>query len=189
LDLSGNNIAGEIPSEISAYGVLRELNLASNTLEGEIPDSLYDITSLERLYLNGNPLTGTLSGQVENLQLLQVLNIGESVLEGFLPDELFSLTNLVELDIGGAGFTGQLSFGFPILAPTLRRLLVDNNSFMGTVPGSFGLLTSLNVFELQGNGFSGSIPDSICALVSDGGLQVLTADCSRVTCDCCTECF
>lgn len=189
LDLSGNSFSGSIAPEISSYEVLRELNLAGSNLEGEIPESLYTIGTLERLLLTGNPLTGTLSSSIGNLEPLQIFNVGDSDLEGFIPDELYTLTNLIEVDIGGAGFSGQLSFGFANLASTLRRLVLDNNSLGGTVPPTFGQLTSLNVLELHANGLIGSISDSICALVDEGSLEVLTADCEEIICDCCTECF
>jgi hypothetical protein len=163
--------------------------LAGNSLEGEIPDSLYSIGTMERLLLNGNAFTGSLSGSIGRFPSLQVLNVGDTNLEGFIPDELYTLTNLIEVDLGGAAFTGQLSFGFVNLASTLRRLVVDNNSLGGTVPDSFGSLTSLNVLELHGNGFTGSISDSICRLVQEGNLDVLTADCEEITCACCNGCF
>jgi Leucine-rich repeat (LRR) protein len=184
LDLGGNQIAMGIP-DMSSYTSLLQLSLESNALENEIPDSMYEMTTLEILYLNGNPLTGTLSGLISNLSALRELRIGDTQIEGFIPSELFSLPSLQELDISGARFTGQLSFGFANLAPTLQSLIVDNNLFAGTIPDNFGLLTNLNALELHGNGFTGSIAESICALA----LDILTADCNEITCDCCTECY
>jgi len=185
LDLSSNSFSGSIPSEIDSYQAMTELSLASNSLTSNIPESLFLMNSLERVLLDGNSLTGTLSSSVGNLAALEVLRIGDSRIEGFIPDELYSLPNLAELDISGAQFRGQLSRLFTNLAPSLTTLIVNNNSFGGTVPDSFGELTNLNVLELHANEFTGSISESICALP----LEVLTADCSEITCDCCTECF
>ena len=49
----------------------RELGI--NTLHGPIPESLWQLTQLEMLYLWGNQLTSTISSRIGNLKKLQYL--------------------------------------------------------------------------------------------------------------------
>ncbi|CAN1267623.1 Probable inactive receptor kinase At4g23740 [Linum perenne] len=57
LDLSENGFNGSIPSSVSNLTHLASLNLANNSLSGEIPD--ISIPSLQSLNLTNNHLTGT----------------------------------------------------------------------------------------------------------------------------------
>lgn len=187
LDLSGNSMTGTISAEIGGYEVLEALSLANNELQGNIPNEIYDLTNLKFLHMNGNALTGTISSSVGDLSSLKELRVGGSGLSGHIPDELYSLTNLVELDISQALFDGRFSLGILNLED-LEKLIVSDNKLVGTVPFILGQLSKLSNLSLQGNGFSGSIPESVC-LLREENLEVLTADCEKITCDCCSSCF
>jgi Leucine-rich repeat (LRR) protein len=187
LDLSENLITGTIPDGFSRYGLLEALSFANNKVTGTIPSQIFGLTNLRFLHFNGNELDGTVSSSIGDLSSLKELRLGESKISGFIPDELYSLTDLVELDFSGAQLNGRLSLGLLNLEK-LERLVVDNNNFIGTVPNSFGRMTSLNEFVLQGNDFTGSIPESVCALREEN-LEVLTTDCEKVKCECCSNCF
>lgn len=187
LDLSGNSMTGTISEEIGGYEVLEALSLANNELQGNIPNEIYDLTNLKFLHMNGNALTGTISSSIGDLSSLKELRVGGSGLSGHIPDELYSLTNLVELDISQALFDGRLSLGILNLED-LEKLIVSDNKLVGTVPFSLGQLSTLSNFSLQGNGFSGSIPESVC-LLREENLEVLTADCEKMSCDCCSSCL
>lgn len=187
LDLSGNLMTGTISEEIRGYEVLEALSLANNELKGTIPKEIYDLTNLKFLHINGNQLTGTISSSIGDLSSLKELRIGGSELSGNIPDELYTLTELVELDASQALLDGRLSLGFLNLE-NLEKLILFGNKLVGTVPNSFGQLSTLSDFNLQGNEFSGTIPQSLC-LLRDDNLKVLTVDCEKVTCDCCSTCF
>ncbi|KAJ4702735.1 LRR receptor-like kinase family protein [Melia azedarach] len=58
IDLSFNNLTGEIPDEIANLSALRILNLSHNYLSGAIPESLSSLTSLMQLNLSYNNLAG-----------------------------------------------------------------------------------------------------------------------------------
>ncbi|CAJ1960698.1 unnamed protein product [Cylindrotheca closterium] len=61
LDLSANQLTGEIPDTIGNLGTnMQELRLESNQLFGNIPTSIGNLKSLEWLYLQENQLTGSL---------------------------------------------------------------------------------------------------------------------------------
>jgi len=187
-DLSGNSLTGSIPDKVSRYESLEALSLANNKLIGSIPDEIYSsLARLKFLHLNGNKLSGTVSSLIGELLLLKELRIGQSDLFGALPDELYTLSNLEELDISQAQFEGRLSLGLINLG-ALEKLFINDNKLDGTVPASLGSMSTLSDLVLQGNELSGSIPDSICLLREDN-LKVLTADCTKLTCDCCSTCF
>jgi len=187
LDLSRNSLTGTIPNGLSAYTVLEALSFADNKLNGKIPEEIYGLSSLKFLHLNGNELNGIISSSIVHLSSLKELRVGQSKLSGYIPDELYALTNLVELDISKSQFDGRLSVGLLNLN-ALEKLLINDNKFNGTVPNSFGKMSSLLQFTLHGNDLSGSVPQSVCSL-REYYLAVLTADCTKITCDCCTSCF
>ncbi|XP_020081136.1 LRR receptor-like serine/threonine-protein kinase GSO2 [Ananas comosus] len=58
MDISNNNLSGQIPEEILALGLLQSLNLSGNHLTGMIPERLGDMRSLESLDLSLNELQG-----------------------------------------------------------------------------------------------------------------------------------
>jgi len=187
-DLSGNSLTGSIPDKVSGYESLEAISFANNKLTGSIPDEIYSsLARLRFLHLNGNKLSGTVSSLIGELQLLKELRIGQSDLGGALPDELYTLTNLEELDISQSRFKGRLSLGLINLG-ALEKLFLNDNKLDGTVPASFGSMSTLSDLVLQGNKISGSIPDSICLLREDN-LKVLTVDCNKLACDCCSFCF
>ncbi|KAJ0772121.1 putative non-specific serine/threonine protein kinase [Helianthus annuus] len=46
LDLSSNNLSGQIPSELMTLHKLQSLNLSRNQLTGKIPNKIGDMKSL-----------------------------------------------------------------------------------------------------------------------------------------------
>ncbi|KDO48784.1 hypothetical protein CISIN_1g007680mg [Citrus sinensis] len=58
LDVSRNQLSGDIPSTIGGRVDLETLSLASNQFQGPIPESVGSLISLESLDLSGNNLSG-----------------------------------------------------------------------------------------------------------------------------------
>lgn len=62
---------------------------------------------------------------------------------------------------------------------------MEKNNLEGPVPAEIQNLENLSVVVLAENDLSGVIPEAVC---ESGNLNVLTADCHKVECECCTEC-
>ena len=69
LDLSNNQLTGEIPSEIGNLTNLEVLWLYSNQLTGSIPSEIGNLANLERLWLNNNQLTGEIPESICDLSV------------------------------------------------------------------------------------------------------------------------
>jgi len=88
---ANQGLSGEIPDELSLlHSSLEVLDLGENSLYGQIPDSLYDLTSLKSLYLHQNSLSGSISDRVSNLGELVNLLLGNNMLNGTIPQGLGS---------------------------------------------------------------------------------------------------
>nr|GEX10598.1 leucine-rich repeat protein [Tanacetum cinerariifolium] len=87
MDLSSNNLVGEIPVELMSLSALLGLNLSNNHLNGFIPDSIGNMKALNSLDFSGNQLTGPIPPSIAALNFLSHLNLSHNNLSGRIPTE------------------------------------------------------------------------------------------------------
>ncbi|XP_023771167.3 receptor-like protein 47 [Lactuca sativa] len=85
MDLSSNQLVGEIPVELTALSMLVGLNLSNNHLKGYIPDNIGSMMKLESLDLSGNEFTGAIPPSMADLTFLSRLNLSHNNLSGRIP--------------------------------------------------------------------------------------------------------
>ncbi|GJX09323.1 leucine-rich repeat protein [Tanacetum coccineum] len=95
MDLSSNNLVGEIPVELMSLSALLGLNLSNNHLNGAIPDSIGNMKALNSLDFSGNQLTGPIPPSIAALNFLSHLNLSHNNLSGRIPtgNQLQTLTD------------------------------------------------------------------------------------------------
>ncbi|XP_077247761.1 uncharacterized protein LOC143887567 [Tasmannia lanceolata] len=87
IDLSLNQLTGDIPFQIGDLGELRSLNLSNNLLTGHIPQSFQDLENLESLDLSHNKLVGRIPYELAHLYSLEVFLVAYNNLSGSIPYE------------------------------------------------------------------------------------------------------
>lgn len=85
LDLSCNNLVGEIPDEIIALDRLTNLNISHNQLSGKIPERIGLLRSLESLDLSCNELSGEIPSSISDMTMLSKFNLSYNNLSGRIP--------------------------------------------------------------------------------------------------------
>ncbi|KAF8769612.1 hypothetical protein HU200_006206 [Digitaria exilis] len=145
LDMSFNNIAGEIPPTLPPN--VEYLNLAANKFEGNIPSSLPWLHSLKYLNFSYNKLSGVVGDVFVNMDSLETMDLSFNAFSGDLPRSFSTLMNLRYLYLHHNEFTGSviLLAGLP-----LSSLNIENNHFSGYVPGTFESIPELRI---DGNQF------------------------------------
>ncbi|KAJ0721207.1 putative endo-polygalacturonase [Helianthus annuus] len=85
LDLSSNNITGEIPDVLTNLVGLKSLNLSRNKLKGQIPRTIGNLSQIESLDLSMNMLSGRIPQSLTSLNFLSYLNLSFNNLSGAIP--------------------------------------------------------------------------------------------------------
>ncbi|RCV36696.1 hypothetical protein SETIT_8G003000v2 [Setaria italica] len=85
IDLSSNNLIGEIPEEIVVLGALVNLNLSRNHLTGVIPNKIGEMQSLQSLDFSRNKLSGEIPVSLSNITFLSDLDLSYNNLTGRIP--------------------------------------------------------------------------------------------------------
>jgi Leucine-rich repeat (LRR) protein len=109
LDLSSNNLSGEIPSSLGNLVELRSLYLDSNKFRGHIPDSLGNLVHLFYLNLSNNQLVGPIHSQLNTLSNLGSLSLYDNLFNGTIPSFLFAFPSLQYLDLHNNNLIGNIS--------------------------------------------------------------------------------
>ncbi|XP_028779702.1 receptor like protein 21-like [Neltuma alba] len=86
LDISDNQLIGEIPSQIGYLGTIHALNLSNNQLKGRIPDTFSNLKQIESLDLSHNKLSGHIPTQLTQLYSLSFFSVAHNNLSGTTPD-------------------------------------------------------------------------------------------------------
>ncbi|GKV42722.1 hypothetical protein SLEP1_g50100 [Rubroshorea leprosula] len=85
LDMSCNDLTGEIPQELEKFTQIRALNLSHNHFTGSIPVTLSKLSKIESLDLCCNNLSGNIPPELTNLNFLEVFNVSYNNLSGQIP--------------------------------------------------------------------------------------------------------
>jgi hypothetical protein len=84
--LGNNNLTGTLPNSINNLTQLERIDVLSNSIGGNVPQELGEISGLNWIDLRNNNFTGALSGNFSNLSNLFVFVISGNFIEGALPN-------------------------------------------------------------------------------------------------------
>ena len=191
IHLSGNNVRGELPVNLSNLQFLLAFRIGSNSIQGQfenivatMPKYLVrleiansDITGrlpkdiannlplLSKLQMSGSKLSGEIPDSIGDLIHLTVLSLGETLVSGSIPQSISKLTNLWFLDLETLALTGNLSFLYNLR--NLSYLHLSSNKIGGPIPEYIGeRCPKLKDIRLSNNKLSGELPRSIGMLKS-----------------------
>ncbi|KAL2334855.1 hypothetical protein Fmac_016068 [Flemingia macrophylla] len=108
LDLSNNQITGQLPDCWKSFKQLVYLDLRNNKLSGKIPLSMGTLVNLELLFLRNNSLMSELPSTLKNCRNLRILDVGENMLTGPIPSWIGSMQQLIILNLEGNHFSGNI---------------------------------------------------------------------------------
>eukprot|EP00261_Vitis_vinifera_P000629 XP_002263186.3 PREDICTED: LRR receptor-like serine/threonine-protein kinase HSL2 [Vitis vinifera] len=174
LSLADNYLNGSLSSElVSPCFHLHSLNLSSNELTGELPEFLPEFGSLLILDLSFNNFSGEIPASFGRFPALKVLRLCQNFLDGSIPSFLTNLTELTRLEIAYNPFKpsrlpsniGNLTKLQNLLIPAelgnlpvLTYLALAGNLLTGEIPAELTKL-KLNIFNVSNNQLWGEVPD------------------------------
>ena len=88
IDLAMNSLSGNIPSQIAYLSKLTYLDLSTNQFSGEIPSEICLLTNLRVLHIVENELNGSIPNDIGRLRFLEDLSLYNNRLHGPIPTAL-----------------------------------------------------------------------------------------------------
>ncbi|XP_059074968.1 LRR receptor-like serine/threonine-protein kinase ERL1 [Cryptomeria japonica] len=168
MDLSYNNLNGNVPSWLWELPWLRELNLSGNHLEGHLPGYLF--AKRDESYGAGYIIDLHSNNLQDTLPLLpstvEYLDLSHNFFNGSIPP--FVGISLITLILSANNLSGALSSS--ICSPDIQFLDLSSNKLSGSLPSSLTNCSILGVLNITNNNFSGEIPQDIGNITS---LEVL----------------
>ncbi|KAL3940851.1 MAG: hypothetical protein SGBAC_004679 [Bacillariaceae sp.] len=180
LSIVGNNLRGQLPSELSTLSDLIAIDFQDNDLTGTIPDWKWE--NLESLHLQHNSLEGSLPTSLwAQLPYLKILDLSSNQFSSSLPNEMRLLSSIESINLGYNELTGNLALESnevfnddvavdpsTLVLLNLRTFNITNNEMRGTLD-FLELFPSLQVLDVTQNRLTGRLPGVL------GGLSNLEA--------------
>ncbi|KAL1289571.1 hypothetical protein HN51_057985 [Arachis hypogaea] len=165
LDVSNNMIQGKLPTSLGfSFPYLEYLNASFNVLDGDIPASVGEMSTLRTLDLAYNNLSGELPNEMfKGCISLQILSLSHNKFQGQILAAPLSMTFLSVLMLDNNNFHGKLQDGLRNMQH-LGLLDLSNNDLSGELPGWVVGNLNLVFLSVSGNNFEGAIPRELCEL-------------------------
>ncbi|KAG8098358.1 hypothetical protein GUJ93_ZPchr0013g36776 [Zizania palustris] len=161
LDVSGMNLSGALPTELSRLRGLLRLSVGANAFSGPIPASLGRLQFLTHLNLSNNAFNGSFPAALARLRGIRVLDLYNNNLTSPLPMEIVQMTQLRHLHLGGNFFSGEIPPEYGRWG-RIQYLAVSGNELSGKIPPELGNLTSLRELYIgYYNSYSGGLPPEL----------------------------
>ncbi|WVZ13432.1 hypothetical protein V8G54_010998, partial [Vigna mungo] len=117
LDISYNNLSGDIPDCWKQLNSLVYLDLSHNNFSGKIPTSMGSLLDLQVLLLRSNNLVEGIPFSIRNCTKIVMLDLSENKLSGSIPNWIGTIEDLQILSLGKNQFFGSL----PLMVCCLRN--------------------------------------------------------------------
>ncbi|KAG6645219.1 hypothetical protein CIPAW_08G107500 [Carya illinoinensis] len=157
LRLASNKLE-RIPDFLRNQSALVELDLSSNQIHGEIPHWIWKFTELDVLNLSNNNLV-TLERPLLNVSFMGVVDLSSNELQGQIPESICNATSTV-LDLSNNFLSGMVPHCL-LSQPSLEVLNLRKNQLSGKIPDTFRTNCSLETLDLGENQLEGTLPKSL----------------------------
>ncbi|KAH6824285.1 hypothetical protein C2S53_011782 [Perilla frutescens var. hirtella] len=91
--------------------LVTSIDLSMNNLSGDIPNELTSLLELGSLNMSGNHLTGSIPENIGCMKQLESLDLSRNTLWGRIPNSLALISSLAYLDLSYNNFTGRIPQG------------------------------------------------------------------------------
>ncbi|KAF8652113.1 hypothetical protein HU200_063063 [Digitaria exilis] len=162
LDVSMNQLTGEIPEDFGNLKNVAYLFLYRNQLSGTIPASIGLLTRLRDIRQFNNRLSGELPTELGKHSPLNSFEVSNNNLSGPLRETLCANGKLLGIVVFNNNFSGDFPTKIWSSCPKLTWVMIQNNSFTGTLPAQIS--PNIKWIYMGNNMFSGSFPTSAPAL-------------------------
>ncbi|XP_038983449.1 probable LRR receptor-like serine/threonine-protein kinase At1g74360 [Phoenix dactylifera] len=154
LNISTNNLTGEITGRIDQCPKLQYLDLSSNQFYGEIWDGF---SKLREFVASENLFTGKFSAESFRSDCgLEILDLSANSFDGVFPDSIANCSKLNHVSLWGNSFTGRVPSGIGSLSQ-LQTLILGKNSFDRDIPSELLNCSKLVFLDVSKNYFGGEI--------------------------------
>ncbi|KAK4343299.1 hypothetical protein RND71_036393 [Anisodus tanguticus] len=154
LDLSHNSLTGHL--QHFHYYNLEYLDLKFNFLQGQLPSSICNMSSLKFLDLSRNNFSESVPHCLGSMTKLLILDLRMNNFSGSLPPFCTQSTSLTTIVLNGNRFEGPVHVSLHNCVG-LEVLDMGNNAINDTFPAWLGDLPELQVLILKSNKFHGPI--------------------------------
>uniref|UniRef100_A0ACD5WY44 Uncharacterized protein n=1 Tax=Avena sativa TaxID=4498 RepID=A0ACD5WY44_AVESA len=136
LNLSCNSLDGSIPKELFTLSILSEgLDLSHNQLSGQIPPEIGGLVNLGPLNISNNQLSGQIPSTLGECLHLESLHLEGNILHGRIPPSFMNLRGIIVMDLSQNNFSGEIPDFFEYFS-SMKLLNLSFNNFEGPVPAS-----------------------------------------------------
>ncbi|XVE76590.1 hypothetical protein DITRI_Ditri12bG0185400 [Diplodiscus trichospermus] len=143
------------PGFLKTQPKLIHLDLSKNQISGEIPNWIWEIKTLAYLNLSQNFLVDFEEPLQNNTSSLTVIDLHGNQLQGEI---LFLPQYATYLDYSNNNFSSSLPTGIGNYLSVAYFFSLSSNKFRGSIPSSICNSTYIQVLDLSNNSLSGPIP-------------------------------
>ncbi|KAA3472503.1 receptor-like protein 12 [Gossypium australe] len=159
--VSNNSLNGEIPEQLCNLSSLSILDFSYNNISGGIPVCLSNFSkSLLVLKVRSNQLDGPIPSGWATGNRLKMIDLSKNKLQEKIPKSLMECKLLEYLDLGN----NQIRDAFPSWLgslPELNILILSSNAFYGRIENpklNLIVFPKLQIIDLSHNRFNGTLP-------------------------------
>jgi hypothetical protein len=160
INLSNNSLSGEIPRTIGNLSKLQNLTILTNHLTGPLPTEINMLFNLAYFFIFDNNFIGQLPHNICIGGKLKYFAVLKNNFTGPVPMSLKNCSSIVRIRLELNQLSGNITNYFGVY-PNLYYMQLSGNKFYGHISPDWGKCRSLAILNISNNNISGGIPPEL----------------------------